>query len=472
VTDFAFPGSIAEAAARLRSGELTSVALTEHCLARISAMQPALNAFITVTGDLALATARERDAELKGGRDRGLLHGVPIVHKDCFDTAGIRTTAGADVFRDRVPQRDATLVRRLAAAGAVVLGKTQMNEFAAGMSGKNAFFGDAHNPWDRSRAPGGSSSGSACAVAAQLCLGASGTDGGGSIRLPAAWTGIVGLRPTYGRVSKAGAYPRSYSFDCAGPLAASVGDAAVLLEAMAGPDPDDPACLPDPVPRYAAAPDDLRGIRLGFMEDGASDVEEDVAKALRSAREALARLGADLLPVRAPTLSAGFDYRAIFDILLYEFHQILGAEYRATPDRERRFGPVVRANLERGATIRAADYRAALAARERLVGELRQVFSAVDAVVTPTAPMTALALDAAETEFDRARQFTIPFSLAGLPAISVPCGVDRSALPIGLQIVGERLCEPLVLRIAATYETAAPTLRRPGERDRGSSRRS
>jgi aspartyl-tRNA(Asn)/glutamyl-tRNA(Gln) amidotransferase subunit A len=464
VTDFAFPGSIAEAAARLRAGELTSVALTEHCLARISAMQPELNAFITVTGDLALATARERDAELKSGRDRGPLHGVPIVHKDCFDTAGVRTTVGADVFRDRVPQRDATLVRRLAAAGAVVLGKAQMNEFAAGMSGKNAFFGDAHNPRDPSRAPGGSSSGSACAVAAQLCLGASGTDGGGSIRLPAAWTGIVGLRPTYGRVSKAGAYPRSYSFDCAGPLAASVSDVAVLLEAMAGPDPDDPACLPDPVPRYAAAPPgDLRGIRLGFMEDGLQGVEKDVAQALRDALGAFARLGADLLPVRAPTLAAGFDYRAIFDILLYEFHQILGAEYRATPDRERRFGPVVRANLERGATIRAEDYHAALAARERLVGELRAVFSTVDALVTPTAPMTALALDAAEPEFDRARQFTIPFSLAGLPAISVPCGFDRKGLPIGLQIVGERLREPLVLRIAAAYETATASLRRPRE---------
>jgi aspartyl-tRNA(Asn)/glutamyl-tRNA(Gln) amidotransferase subunit A len=464
VTDLAFPGSIAEAAARLRTGELTSVALTEHCLARISAMQPELNAFITVTGDLALATARERDAELKSGRDRGPLHGMPIVHKDCFDTAGIRTTVGADVFRDRVPHRDATLVRRLAAAGAVVLGKTQMNEFAAGMSGKNAFFGDARNPRDPSRAPGGSSSGSACAVAARLCLGASGTDGGGSIRLPAAWTGIVGLRPTYGRVSKAGAYPRSHSFDCAGPLAASVRDVAVLLQAMAGPDPGDPACLPDPVPGYEPAPSgDLRGIRLGVMDDGLHGVEEDVAQTLRDALGAFARLGADLRPVRTPTLAAGFDYRVIFDILLYEFHQILGTEYRATPDRERRFGPVVRANLERGASIRAEDYRAALAARERLVGELRQVFSTVDALITPTAPMTALALDAAEAEFDRARQFTIPFSLAGLPAMSIPCGLDRNALPIGLQIVGGRLCEPLVLRIAAAYETAAARPRRPRE---------
>jgi aspartyl-tRNA(Asn)/glutamyl-tRNA(Gln) amidotransferase subunit A len=340
-----------------------------------------------------------------------------------------------------------------------------MNEFAAGMSGKNAFFGDAHNPWDPSRAPGGSSSGSACAVAARLCLGASGTDGGGSIRLPAAWTGIVGLRPTYGRVSKAGAYPRSYSFDCAGPLAASVGDVAVLLGAIAGPDPDDPACLPDPVSRYVPAPpDDLRGVRLGYMDDSLPGVQPDVAQALHDAREAFARLGAELLPVRAPTLAAGFDYRAIFDILLYEFHEILGAEYRATPDRERRFGSVVRANLERGATIRAEDYRGALATRERLVAELRQVFATVDALVTPTVPMTALALDAAEADFDRARQFTIPFSLAGLPALSVPCGVDRNALPVGLQIVGERLREPLVLRIAAAYESAAANPRRPPAR--------
>ena len=234
--DGLIPDSIAQAAAKLRSGELSCLALAERCLARVGAAQAQLNAVVTVTADHALATARERDAELRSGKDRGPLHGIPIVHKDCYDTAGVRTTVGAEIYRSRVPATSAAVVERLHAAGAVMLGKTQMNEFAAGMSGRNPFYGDAHNPWDLTRAPGGSSSGSACAVAARLCLGASGTDGGGSIRLPAAWTGIVGLRPTFGRVSKAGAYPRSFSFDCTGPLAASVGDLAALLQAMAGHD--------------------------------------------------------------------------------------------------------------------------------------------------------------------------------------------------------------------------------------------
>lgn len=454
--EFAFPLSIADAATRLRAGEFTCIALAEYCLARISDLQPKLNAFITVTGDLALATARERDAELRNGRDRGPLHGIPIAHKDCYDTAGIRTTVGAEIFRTRVPQRDATLVQRLAAAGSVMLGKTQMNEFAAGMSGTNAFFGDAHNPWNAMRAPGGSSSGSACAIAAQMCLGASGTDAGGSIRVPAAWTGIVGLRPTYGRVSKAGAYPRSLSFDCAGPLAASVGDLARLLEAMAGVDASDPESLPNPVPRYTSAvPGDLRGLRIGIVRDfSLHDLDDDVALALRDALAALAGLGAELQDVSVPALAGGSDYRAIVDILLYEFNQILGAEYRATPDREHRFGPVVRANLERGAAIRDEDYRAAVDARRRIVAEIRRAFTTLDVLVTPTAPMVALALDAAEAEFDRARQFTIPFSIAGLPAISVPCGFGGSGLPVGMQIVADRLQEPLVLRIAAAYEAS------------------
>lgn len=461
--DGVLPGSIAQAAAQLRAGEITCVGLTQHCLARIATLQPKLNAFITVSADRALAVARERDAELRSGHDRGALHGIPIVHKDCYDTAGVRTTVGAEIFRSRVPQTDATVVQRLHVAGAVMLGKTQMNEFAAGMSGRNAFFGDAHNPWDMMRAPGGSSSGSACAVAARLCLGASGTDGGGSIRLPAAWTGIAGLRPTYGRVSKAGAYPRSFSFDCAGPLAASVADLAALLQVMAGPDARDPHSLPDPVPDYACALSaSLRGLRLGIVRDfSLQDVEDDVAQALGNAIGVLTGLGAEVRDVAVPVLVAGsFDYRAIFDILLYEFHQILGAEYSATPAREERFGAVVQANLERGAAISGEDYRAALGARKRFVHEVRRTFGACDALITPTAPMTALELSAAEAEFDRARRFTIPFSLAGLPAISVPCGFGRTGLPIGMQIVGERLQEPLLLRIAAAFEAATEFHRR------------
>jgi aspartyl-tRNA(Asn)/glutamyl-tRNA(Gln) amidotransferase subunit A len=453
-TGFAFPRSTVEAASRLRAGELTCVSLAERCLERIAARQPQLNAFITVTADLALATARERDAELQNGHDRGPLHGIPIAHKDCYDTAGIRTTVGAEIFRARVPQRDASIVQRLAQAGAVMLGKTQMNEFAAGMSGKNAFFGDARNPWDATRAPGGSSSGSACAVAARLCLGASGTDAGGSIRVPAAWTGVVGLRPTHGRVSAAGAYPRSSSFDCAGPLAANVGDAALLFEAMAGRDEQDS-------PALAA---DLRGLRLGIVRDfSLRELDPDVDRALREALGTLAGVGAEVREASIPALAAGTGYGAMLDILLYEFHQILGAEYQATPRREKVFGATVRANLERGAVIRAEDYRAALEARDRFVREVRQAFGTLDALVSPTAAMTAPAIDAAEAEFDRARRFTLPFSFAGLPAISVPCGFDHAGLPIGMQIVADRLQEPVALRIAAAYEAASATGLRPPE---------
>lgn len=434
--EFSLPASIAQAAAGLRAGEFTAVGLVGHCLAHISALQPQLNAFITVTGDAALAAARERDSELKRGFDRGPLHGIPIVHKDCFDTAGVLTTVGADVFRRRIPASDATVVERLAAAGAVMLGKTHMNEFAAGMSGRNAFFGNARNPCDPARAAGGSSSGSACAIAARLCLGATGTDAGGSIRVPAAWTGIVGLRPTLGLVSTAGVYPRSYSFDCAGPLAARVTDAAILLGVMAGGD-------------YAvAATPDLRGIRLGLFS--LHGVDDDIAQALTGALAVLSGLGARIHEIKMPAP----DYRVIFDILLYEFHQILGAEYRKTPEREKRFGPVVRANLERGATISLGEYEAALAAREHFIGQLRQAFSSVDAIITPTSPMSAPALDAAESDFDRARQFTLPFSLAGVPALALPCGFDRAGLPIGMQLVADRLQERQLLRIGAAYEQA------------------
>jgi aspartyl-tRNA(Asn)/glutamyl-tRNA(Gln) amidotransferase subunit A len=206
----------------------------------------------------------------------------------------------------------------------------------------------------------------------------------------------------------------------------------------------------------------LRGLRLGIVQDfSLHDVDDDVAQALRDAFGVLTGLGAEVHEVSVPGLAAGIEYRAIFDILLYEFHQILGAEYRATPVREKRFGPAVRANLERGAAIRAEDYRAALGARAQFVRNVRQVFTTLDALVTPTAAMTALRLDAAEAEFDRARRFTIPFSLAGLPAISVPCGFDRAGLPIGMQIVGERLQEALVLRIAAAYEAVTAFHLRP-----------
>lgn len=458
MTEPASPASIAGAAALLRSGALTATALAENTLERIAALNPRLNAFITVTAERALATARERDAELRAGHDRGPLHGISIAHKDCFDTASIATTAGAPSLRDRVPERDAAVVRRLHEAGAVMLGKTHMNEFAAGMSGKNPFFGDCRNPWNVSRAPGGSSSGSAVAVAAGMCLAASGSDGGGSIRLPASWVGIVGLRPTFGRVSKAGAVPRSWSFDCAGPLTRCVRDTALLLNAIAGHDAADPASLPDPAEDCVAGLEcGVKGLRIGVVEEFAfRDVDDDAAEALQDAFDVFRSLGAEIRKIAVPALSSGPPYAAVFDILLFEFAQILGEKYRACADREARFGPVVRANLERGAGIRAAQYEAALAERTKYTAQVRRAFSEVDALASPTAPMTALPLAAPDAAFDRARRFTIPFSFAGLPAISVPCGFDRDGLPIGLQLVGDRLQEAKLLQIAAAYEAATP----------------
>ena len=234
------PEGIAEAARRLREGASTAESLTAACLSRIAVFQPQLNAFVTVTGEQALEQARALDAELRAGKDRGPLHGIPIVHKDLYDTAGIVTTMGTAVLRHHLPVRDAAVVRRLREAGAVMLGKTGMNEFAAGITGTNEFHGDAHNPWDPARSPGGSSSGTAAAVAAGMALAGTGSDTGGSIRAPACWTGLTGLRPSHGLVSLAGAYPRSESLDCGGPLARSAEDCAILLQAMAGPDPDYP----------------------------------------------------------------------------------------------------------------------------------------------------------------------------------------------------------------------------------------
>src|SRR5229473_4535900 len=234
------PTTIAEAGTRFRSGDLTSLDLTKAYLTGIEKLEPQLNAFIAVLKEEALKTATERDAELRAGRDRGRLHGVPIVVKDLFEMRGTRTTVGSKAFKDRATDRDATVVRKLLDAGVVVLGKTNMNEFAAGVSGTNATFGDTHNPWNLERSPGGSSSGTGAAITAGLCLGGPGTDTGGSIRVPASWLGITGIRPTFGLVSLDGVYPRSRSLDCVGPLARNVHDLALLLDVMAGFDPKDP----------------------------------------------------------------------------------------------------------------------------------------------------------------------------------------------------------------------------------------
>jgi aspartyl-tRNA(Asn)/glutamyl-tRNA(Gln) amidotransferase subunit A len=449
----ALPRSIAEAASALRSGAYTSEDLTKAYLQAIQQLEPKLNAFAIVTADQAIARARQMDDELRAGKDRGPLHGIPIVHKDLYDTKGIKTRVGSEYFRNRVAAYDATVVRRLADAGIVALGKTNMNEFAAGVSGTNAYFGDTHNPWDLARSPGGSSSGTGAAIAAGLCLGGTGSDTGGSIRVPASWNGITGIRPTFGRVSLTGVYPRAYSLDCAGPLGRSVHDVAVLLQAMVG---------YDPTYQYSVKADDedftknldkgIQGLKLGIIENYTyRDVDPDVAKAVEEATLVLRKAGAEVIPVKIPMLAGELEYSSLFNILLYEFNQILGKQFHAVPDKKV-FGPIVQGNIAKGEKVSREFYEQALNERSRQQAEFRDVFKQVDALITPTMPTTAPLLDASGDTYDRGRQFTLPFSWAGVPSISIPVGFDRNGLPIGMQLVADDMRESLLLQISAAYQ--------------------
>src|SRR5262249_30843173 len=448
------PATIADAGKRLRNGSLTSEALTRTYLGCIRELQPRLNAFITVPEEQALATARALDAELRAGKDRGPLHGIPIVYKDNCDTAGILTTMGSQFFSTRVPAQDATVVRLLKDAGTVTLAKANMNELAAGVAGANKHYGNAHNPWDVARWPGGSSSGSGAAGAAGVCRAGIGTDPGISVRGPAGWCGIVGVRPTYGRVSVAGVYPRAYSFDTIGPLARTVADAAALLNVMVAYDPTDKYSIRSPKEDFTTGLNrGVRGLRLGVVDNFTyRNVDPEVADAVRGAVDKLAGLGAEVKPVRIPLFEAKINYSYPLTILLYEFNQILADEYR-TADKNL-FGPVVQANMARGSQIPKATYDKAIAERPKEVAEIREAFRQVDAFLTPTHPIVAPLQTWDAEGSERVRQFTVPVSFTGLPAVSVPCGFSPSGLPIGLHIVGNDMQEALLLRIAAALEAA------------------
>ena len=455
VAEASVPSSIAEAGEWLRAGSISVVALTEHYLACIKALNPELNAFITIAEQQALESAAALDLELQQNNDRGPLHGIPIVHKDIYDTAGMPTTVGSEFFEARIPTQDATTVRQMREAGTVMLGKTNMNEFAAGISGTNAFYGDAHNPWKLDYSPGGSSSGTGAAIAAGLCLGGTGTDTGGSIRVPAAWCGISGIRPTYGLVSLSGIYPRAYSLDVAGPLAKTVKDVALLLDAMAGYDPTDPnASLSQTRVSYAKGLDQgIEGMRLGIVKNYTfRDVDPEVAAAVQSAAEIFTGLGAEVVEIDIPLLSSGpLEYSALFNILLYEFNQILGDEYNAETDKSL-FGPTVQGNIARGSEISAETYETAQKERPGQTAELKAAFDQVDALITPALPMVAPLLSADGEIYARGRQFTLPFSFTALPSVTTPCGFSTEGLPIGMQIVGNHFEEALILRIAAAFE--------------------
>jgi aspartyl-tRNA(Asn)/glutamyl-tRNA(Gln) amidotransferase subunit A len=467
--------SILELGERFRKRSLSPVELTKDCLARIAELNPALHAFITVTADSALEQARHAEAEIARGDWRGPLHGIPLAVKDLIDTAGIRSTAASALFEDRIPSEDAEVVRRLKNAGAVLLGKQNLHEFAYGGSSVVGHYGEVHNPWNLAHIAGGSSGGSAAAVAAGLGYGAIGTDTSGSIREPAALCGVVGLKPTYGRVSARGVIPLAPSLDHVGPIAATVEDAAVILEAIAGLDPggldpagldpNDPASQEVPPADYARAlrqgPGPLRiGVPRSFFY---GDLDPEVAAATDNALRVLAAMAAEVREIELPVPTD----RSLQSAEAYAYHAQFVAR---TPEL---YEPETLRRIESGRNLSARDV---LEQRKQLQNTRREivgVFRNVDVLVTPTTPVVAPTIAGLLQDPDelRARELVLlrntrPFNIWGLPAISLPCGFTAAGLPMGLQISGPHWQEARVLQLAYAYEQATDWhLRQPPNRE-------
>jgi aspartyl-tRNA(Asn)/glutamyl-tRNA(Gln) amidotransferase subunit A len=449
--------TIVEIAALLRRKEVSPLELTRVCLDRIERRNPTLNAFITVMAESALAEARAAEMEISRGEWRGPLHGVPIALKDLIDTAGTRTTAASAVFENRVPGEDAEVVRRLRRAGAVIIGKNNLHEFAYGGSSMVSFFGDVHNPWNTEYIAGGSSGGSAAAVAAGLCYAAIGTDTAGSIREPAALCGCVGFKPTYGRVSARGVIPLSWSLDHVGPLAPTVGDAAVVLQAIAGCDALDLGSANVPVSDYVSGlfsqiGEGTKNLRVGVPRAHFYDeLDEEVRAAVE---KALGVIGTLVASVREVKIEVSSD-RTVQAAESFAYH---AKNVGRTPEL---YQPETLRRIRTGETISAADYIQRRREFDEERGRADEIFADVDLLVTPTTPIPApviadLKKDAAAlrpAELVLLRN-TRPFNVWGLPAISVPCGFTKGGLPIGLQIVGAHWREDLVLRLARAYEQA------------------
>jgi aspartyl-tRNA(Asn)/glutamyl-tRNA(Gln) amidotransferase subunit A len=449
---------ISAVAPLLRERRLSPVELTDAYLDRIQRLDPSLNTYIRVMPDQARAAARQAEREIADGGWRGPLHGVPIGIKDLFDVAGVPTTMGSSILRDNVPEADATVVSRLKAAGAAILGKQNLHEFAFGITSENPHFGAVHNPWSLDRVPGGSSGGTAAAVAAGLCAGGLGSDTGASIRAPASFCGVVGLKPTYGRVSRAGALPLAWSLDHAGPLARSVADCAILLQAIAGYDARDHASAMEAVPDFSA---DLArgaaGLRVGVPREYFFEiVEPDVERLVRLAIATLEQLGARVEEVSLPHV--GHAQVAGNVIMSSE-----AAAWHTTwlRERPRDYGPDVLQRIRGGLLVRATEYLHSQQIRTLIQQDFAQAFERVDVVVGPTVPLLAPPIGRTLEPGGPlnlpprlvANRTTVPCNLTGMPAISVPCGFS-DGLPVGLQIMGPAFAEPLVLRAAAAYEAA------------------
>jgi len=456
--------TIEEAAEALRRRKVSPVELVEEALARIEQLNPKMNAFITVTAERARREAKIVEREIARGRVRGPLYGIPITLKDNYATKGVRTTAGSKILAENVPAADSMVAARLAKAGAILLGKTNLHEWAYGVTTENPFFGATHNPWTLERIPGGSSGGSAAAVAAGIGFGSMGTDTGGSIRIPAALCGVVGLKPTFGRVSLEGVVPLAESLDHAGMITRTVTDACILLEATA-----------ESYARVATRPD-YRSLekkrpqrfRIGWPVDFYfEDVEEEIALAVEAAVKVLAARGGRVEKVALPHLAAAT--RPATSVALAEataYHEAAGY----FPERAEDYSEDVRRRLELGAKVSATEYLHARESKRLATGDFEAAFERVDVIAAPATPIAAVEIGTREVKINgrseplRAALLRLnrPANFTGHPAISIPCGFTRAGLPIGMQLIGKKDGEAELLAIARAYESATKwTNRRP-----------
>ncbi len=447
----------------VRDRKLSPVEIVDAHLARIEATEPVLNSFITLLPEQARTAARRAEADFQSGRRRGPLHGIPVGLKDLYNTGGVRTTSGSRLLDNYIPKEDCTVAARLQQAGAILLGKLNMHQFAYGPTGENPDYGHMHNPWDPERITGGSSGGSGSAAAAGQCPITLGSDTGGSIRIPAALCGIVGLKPTYGLVSRHGLTPLAWSLDHPGPMTRTVEDAALTLTAIAGHDPHDPASADVTVPDYLSAltgpqAAGVRGLRIGVPKEfWEAPVDPQVAQSVREAIALLGELGAVVTEVSLPLFPAS---QAISNAILMPEASAYHRE-RLAQDGDKLYPPV-RLRLEAGLFISAADYLRGQQARAVFNRQARRLLEQVDLLAGPAVPVTAPLLLAPTVEIGGRQvgataaltQYSRPYNITGFPAISVPCGFSQAGLPMGLQLAGRPFDELTVLRAAYAYQQA------------------
>lgn len=449
--------SIAQMGADLRSGKTTAVHLAQAHLDRIAELNPKFHPYITVATEHALQQARTADEQLKGGEDLGPLHGIPVAVKDLFATAGIRTTGHSFLLRDWVPTFDATVVRRLYEAGGVLLGKLALHEFADG-GAYDGPFPAARNPWGEGYSPGGSSSGSAVALAAGMVAGSVGSDTGFSARGPASWCNVVGLKPTYGLVSRAGGFPLAWTIDHMCPMARTVEDCAYVFQAVAGYDPADATSLDKPVPDVLThLRDGVQGLRVGVPRDWfkvGRGVDDDVLAVVEAALETLRKLGCTVVDIDSEVLINAVNIqRIIRHAEAYNYHE------HTLMTNPGALGPSLTARLVGGDAIRGIPYAQALIARLETIDKVEAIFGGVDVMVTPVSPRrvpTFQELIDLGPNYYSPPNFVNPFNLTGHPGVSVPCGFDSRGMPVGMHIVGPMLADDRILRAAYAYEQAMP----------------